>query len=307
VRFYRRNAIRFDWDDLRYFLAVAHQRTVSSASRRLGVDHATVIRRIDALEQALSAKLFERTPRGYGLTQSGLQLMESAERIGHEAERVQSEIGDRSDLTGTVRISTLEGFGNFFLARRLPTFAAAYPRLRIELLTIQQIVALSHREADIAITVNPPEVTRFERIPLVDYTLLVYGSRDYLAAGPKIACRDDLLKHRFSGYIDDLVFTRGLDYLSEIVPGLRPSLHSSSVHAQLEFVCAGSGLCVLPSFVARSRPDLVPILPDQVSLQRTYWLVKPLPKEAALGVHLASDFITKAAEQERNIFLPAEH
>ena len=107
--------MRFDWNDIQYFLAVAREGTVSEAARRLRVNHATVIRRIDALEQALSAKLFERTPRGYGLTQPGERLLQSSERIEDETERVRNEVGGRHDVAGTVRISSLEGFGNFFL------------------------------------------------------------------------------------------------------------------------------------------------------------------------------------------------
>jgi DNA-binding transcriptional LysR family regulator len=295
-------AMAFDWNDLRFFLAVARIGTVSGAARRLGVDHATVIRRIDALERALSGKLFERTLRGYGLTQSGIRLLGSAEVIAAEAERVQAEVGSAGDISGTVRISSLEGFGNFYLSHRLPAFIRAYPRLRVELLTIQQIVALSRREADIVITVNPPTLPRFDVVELVAYRLHVYGSREYLACSAPITAREDLGRHAFSGYIDDLVFTRGLDYINEIVPGLRPSLQSSSLHAQMEFARAGHGLCVLPAFIARERPELVPILPDEVSLERRYWLVEPPRAETSLAVHLAGTFIRDAVARDRALF-----
>lgn len=294
--------MRFDWDDLRYFLAVAREGTVSAAARRLSVDHAAVIRRVDALERALSAKLFERTLRGYGLTQPGIRLLESAEKMDVEAARVRAEVGSAGDISGTIRVSSLEGFGNFFLASRLPAFARAFPRLKVELLTIQQIVALSRREADIVITVNPPAMARFERSELVAYRLFVYGSAAYLAKSTPVAQRSDLARHPFSGYIDDLVFTRGLDYLDEVLPGLRPSLQSSSLHAQMEFACAGHGLCVLPTFIARSRPELVPILPDEVMLERSYWLVEPAQGDTSLAVHMAAKFIREAVAGERALF-----
>src|SRR5580698_2341176 len=111
---------RFDWDDLQFFLAVARAGTVSLAGRRLGVDHATVGRRIVALEEALGVKLFERTPRGYGLTRHGERLMANAEAIETEAVRAEQALaGSSQRLTGSLRISTLEGFGNFFLASRI--------------------------------------------------------------------------------------------------------------------------------------------------------------------------------------------
>lgn len=294
--------MNFDWGDLRFFLAVAREGTVSAAARRLSVDHATVIRRIDALERALATKVFERTLRGYGLTRPGLKLFESAERIDRETQRVGAELGAVGDISGTIRISTLEGFGNFFLAGCLPVFARSFPHLKIELLTIQQIVALSRREADIAITVNPPAMPRFERSELVSYRLLVFGSSSYLARSAPILRRADLAAHPFSGYIDDLVFTRGLDYLNEILPGLKPSLQSSSLHAQMEFARAGHGLCVLPLFIARLQHDLVPVLPDEVSLTRSYWLVEPSQAESSIAVRTAAQFIRQSVEAERARF-----
>ncbi|MBT2187789.1 LysR family transcriptional regulator [Sphingobium nicotianae] len=264
----------FDWDDLRYFLSVAQSGTVSQAARRLGVDHATIIRRIDALERAMGVKLFERTPRGYYLTVNGERLLPSAEAIHTEARKIGTEmLASSHGVGGIVRISTLEGFGNFFLAGRLPKFAEQYPNLTIELLTLQQIVALSRREADIAISLQPPEVGRFVREKLTDYALFVYGSRDYLAGKPPIRVREDLHDHIFCGYIDDLVFVRELNYLDEIAKGIRAKLQSSSLHAQTEAAIAGYGLCVLPAYIAARYDELVPVLPDELHLRRSYWLV----------------------------------
>ena len=152
----------FDWDDLQFFLAVARAGTVSQASRRMGVDHATVMRRLDNLEQTLGAKLFERNPRGYNLTKRGERLLVSAQVVEAEMQKAERDIATTDlAISGVVRISSLEGFANFFLAARLPRFVAAHPNVSIEMIAIQQIVALSRREADIAITLQPPETGRF--------------------------------------------------------------------------------------------------------------------------------------------------
>ena len=297
---------RFDWNDLRYLLAVARGGTVSEAARRLGADHATVIRRIDGLEQALGAKLVERNPRGYNLTQKGEALLASAQRIEEEAERAERELaGAESRLTGLVRISSLEGFGNFFLAGRLPRFAARSPGMSIELVTIQQILALSRREADLAITLDPPDGGRFLKEKLTDYALFVYGAKDYLAKAPPIATPADLGAHPFVSYIDDLVFMRGLDYLAEIRRGLRARLQSSSLHAQMEAAHAGYGLCVLPAFLARRQPALVPVLPDQVSLTRSYWMVSNADDAASPRLRAVRAFIREEVEAARPLFLPS--
>ena len=221
-----------------------------------------------------------------------------------EAETVQTRFGDPRDIGGLVTISSLEGFGNFFLASRLPAFRRSYPRLRVELLTIQQIVALSRREADIAITVNPPATPVQDRHHLLEYALHVYGAGDYLAKAAPIQNRGDLGQHDFCGYIDDLVFTRGLDYLDEVSPGLRPALQSSSLHAQLEFVCAGYGLGVLPTFIARGRPELVPVLPNEICLRRSYWLQTPRAGELSPATRAAVRFIKETAHGSAALFAP---
>lgn len=293
----------FDWNDLRYFLSVAQSGTVSQAARRLGVDHATIIRRIEALEHAMGVKLFERTPRGYYLTANGERLLPSAETIHEEARRIGREmLTSHHGIGGIVRISTLEGFGNVFLAGRLPKFAAQYPNLHIELLTLQQIVALSRREADIAISLQPPDTGRFVREKLVDYSLFVYGARDYLAGRPPIGSREDLRDHVFCGYIDDLVFVRGLDYLDEVAKGVRAKLQSSSLHAQTEAAIAGYGLCVLPAFIAARHRELVPILPDQISLTRSYWLVASADVAPSPRVQAIWQFIRSEVDASRSDF-----
>jgi DNA-binding transcriptional LysR family regulator len=298
----------FDWDDLRYFLSVAQAGTVASAARRLGVDHATIIRRIDALERSMNVKLFERTPRGYFLTTNGERLLPSAETMQNEARSIGRELlAGSHGVGGVLRISSLEGFGNFFLSGRLPKFARQHPNLYIELVTLQQIVALSRREADIAIGLQPPDTDsgRFFREKLTDYALFVYGSRDYLAAHPPIIAAEELRDHVFCGYIDDLVFLRGLDYLDEVAKGLRARLQSSSLHAQTETALAGHGLCVLPAYIASRYPDLVPVIPEKISLKRSYWLVAGVDVAPSPRVQAIRHFMHAEVETYQAQFLPA--
>jgi len=101
----------------------------------------------------------------------------------------------------------------------------------------------------------------------------VYGSREYLSRCTPIVAQVDYGDHPFAGYIDDLVFVRDLNYLDKIGARIRPRLQSSSIHAQLEFVRQGYGLCVLPCFVAESVAELIPVRPDLFSLRRSYWIV----------------------------------
>ncbi|MBB2973683.1 LysR family transcriptional regulator [Mesorhizobium sp. RMAD-H1] len=287
---------QFTWDDLQYFLAVARTGQLSTAARKLRTNHVTVSRRIDRLEQALSAKLFERNSRGYMLTPLGERLMEPAEIMEREAGKFQTEAsGNMASLSGVVRLSTLEGFGNFFLAERLPIMAQAYPGLSVEVVTIQQIVSLSRREAELSITLHPPRTGSYQHEKITSYRLFIYGSRDYLARAAPISQRKDLSNHPFIGYIEDMVFTPGLDYMREILPGLRPAYQSSSIHAQLSAALAGYGLCVLPYYIASKHDTLVPVLPKEMHLVRDYWLSCHDDVVAAPRIRVLSDFIRREA------------
>jgi len=294
----------FDWDNLQFFLAVARTGTVSQASRRIGVDHATVMRRLDNLERILGAKLFERNPRGYNLTKRGERLLVSAQLVESEMQKAERDIA-AADLAGVVRISSVEGFANFFLAPRLPRFAAGHPNISIEMVAIHQIVALSRREVDIAITLQPPETGRFVVERLTDYVLYVYGPKSYLASAARIRSREDLQKHPFTGYIEDLIFMRGLDYMEEI-GARRAQLQISSLHAQMEAAVAGYGLCVLPAFIAKRHKTLLRVLPREVSLRRTYYLVMPADRADTTQVGAVRQFIHEEVAAAQAAFLDGD-
>ncbi|OAP39164.1 LysR family transcriptional regulator [Sinorhizobium glycinis] len=294
----------FTWDDLQFFLAVARTGQLSTAARRLRTSHATVSRRIDRLEFALKVKLFERNPRGYVLTSMGQRFVETAERMERETEQLQLDISDgMTAQRGVVRLSTLEGFGNFFLSDRLAEFASRYPNISLELVAIQQIMSLSRKEADIAVALAAPKAGPYHSEVLTPYTLHVYGARSYLAKHPMIRTRNDLSSHRFVGYIEDMIFTPGLDYLGEIQPGLRAHFQSSSILTQLKAARQGLGLCVLPYFMAKDEAKLQIVLPDEIELKRTYWLICHRDLIAMPRVRAVRDFLVEAVRESRGSFL----
>lgn len=295
---------RFDWDDLRFFLAVARSGRLTTAARRLNADHATVSRRITSLEASLKAKLFERRPQGYGLTLHGEQLLAKAEAMETEALAIQSEIGGADmALTGTVRIGAPDGFGTSFLAPRLAKFVAAYPGLEVQLVAMPRLLSLSKREADVAITLAPPKEGKIVARKLADYRLGLFAAPGYLEAAPPLEAADDLFAHRIIGYIDDLIFTPELDYLDEVARGLRPRLQSSNLVAQMRATVAGAGICVLPVFMAAQEPSLVRVLPDKVMLERAFWLVVHADLKDVARVRMVADFIVREAKAARGLLL----
>ncbi|MFT4004060.1 MAG: LysR family transcriptional regulator [Rhizobium sp.] len=299
-----RNAPHFTWDDLQFFLAVARTGQLSTAARQLRTSHATVSRRIDRLEFALKVKLFERNPRGYMLTAMGQRFIDTAERMEQETERLRADLSAGSAAQrGVVRISAPEGFSNFFFTSVLPEFSDRHPNISLELITIQQIMSLSRKEADIVVVLDPPKAGPYFTEKLSDYHLQVYGSREYLARHPPIASRDDLPDHAFVGYIEDMIFAPGLDYLGDVHPRIKPQFQSSSIFAQLTATKNGQGLCVLPFFIAGKHADLQVVLPHEVDLRRHYWITCHRDLRQSPRVRTVIGFLTDVVQLNAPAFL----
>jgi len=296
-----------DWNDLRYFLAVARAGRLTEASRRLATDHATVSRRIKALETALDANLFIRSPRGYQLNAAGERLLARAEEMESAAVRMQSEIGGENvALGGTVRIGSPDGFGAFFLAPRIGGLAKRHPGLELQIVAMPRPFSLSKREADIAISLARPTEGRLVSRKLTDYRLHLYGSRDYLDAHPEITTPGDVADHAVIGYIPDLIYAPELDYLPQVAPQIKPRLTSSNLIAQLNAAKAGAGLCVLPAFMAADDDSLCPVLPERIAIVRAFWLILHADQRDTVRVRTVADFIARCVEQDRRLFLPAD-
>jgi DNA-binding transcriptional LysR family regulator len=286
-----------NWDDLRYFLSVARTGTLSAAARQLGTEHTTVARHIQALEDELNNRLFHKSNSSYGLTDAGERLLAGAEAI--ESAYVSAKAAASSEgqpIVGTVRIGTPDGFGSVFLAPRVQLLTDRHPELEIEILTTTRPFSLLKREVDIAIAHSSPEQMRVVSRRLTDHWTYVYASRAYLNEAAPIAAREDLKKHPFIGFVEELLFPPDIGF-SDVI-GVDPRIRSTNVLAQLQATLSGSGLCVLPAFVASSYPTLVPVLPEQVSFMRSYHLHIHEDHRKAAHVREVAAFI--AAEVERN-------
>ncbi len=298
-------ATPYNWDDLRFFLAVARSGRLTAAARQLGAEHTTVSRRITNLENDMNAKLFERRPQGYSLTEQGNKLLVCAEEMESVAISAQGEIsGSDYALSGAVRIGSPEGFGTYFLAPSLAKLSLIHRDLDIQLIARPRVFSLSKREADIAISLERPREGRLHSRKLTDYTLSLFASVDYLATMPAPRNLEELNEHRIIGYIDDLIFTPELDYLPEVSKSLHPKLSSTSVVAQMESTKAGAGICILPAFMAANEPDLVQILPDQVQLTRSFWLIIHSDMRQLARIKTVGDFIANEIRSNREKFLP---
>ncbi|MFD1158320.1 LysR family transcriptional regulator [Roseovarius aestuarii] len=262
------------WDDLKIFLAVARRESLSGAGRVLKVDPATVGRRVARLEASYGAPLFAKSPTGYALTDAGQRLIAHAVRVEQAMEDATEEMmGTTGGLTGQIRIGAPDGSANFLLPQVLERISDDNPDLDIQLVALPRVFNLTRREADMVVAVSPPTAGRLTVQKVTDYKLHLAASEEYLAKYPPITSLDDLKGHRIVGYIPDMIFDKELDYLSET--GVeRVNLASNSVSVQINWVRHGSGIGIMHDFAMPWTNGLRKILTDEVSLTRSFYLVR---------------------------------
>jgi DNA-binding transcriptional LysR family regulator len=291
-----------NWDDVRIFLAVARAGQILGAARRLELNHATVSRRVAALEDSLGAKLFRRLTTGSELTPAGERFLAVAERMEADMIAARSELtGGDEAISGTVRIGAPDGFGVAFLASRLGALTAQHRDLRIQLVPVPRSFSLSRREADIAITTERPSEGRLVAQKLVDYSLGLYASRDYAQANGLPATQAELQNHRLIGYVPDLVFSPSLAYAQEFSPDWDAAFSISSALGQVEAVRSGAGIGILHAFIARALPELM-LVQAAKPIRRAYWLVYHESVRPLLRIQVVAGFIIDAVEREKKLF-----
>ncbi|KZS49362.1 DNA-binding transcriptional LysR family regulator [Rhizobium sp. BK077] len=292
-----------NWDDVRIFLAVARTGQILAASKRLGLNHATLSRRLTSLEEALKTRLFIRRTNGCELTAEGEVFLASAERMETEMLAVQASLGHTDTaIAGTVRVGAPDGFGVSFLAPRIGRLIERHPELKIQLVPVPRSFSLSQREADIAITLERPVQGRLVSSKLTDYTLGLYASRDYLATQGTPGDIEALKAHPRIGYVEDLIFTASLNFSGEVMRSWDASFEISTAIGQTEAVRSGAGIGILHDYIARQYPELQRILPE-ISIRRAYWTTYHETARDLVRVRSVADFLQELVSAERHIFL----
>lgn len=263
-----------NWDDFRVFLAVARGESLSAAGRVLKRDPATIGRHMARLEAALGQPLFAKSPQGYALSEAGARLLGHAERAEQAvAEGVDALAGEAGRLSGQVRIGATDGCASYVLPQVCAAICARHPELELQIVALPRVVNLSKREADMAITVTPPQTGRVSIEKITDYHLHFAASADYLAKHGEINRLKDLAGHRMVGYIQDMISYPELDFLTPL--GVeRVALASNLVAVQLGFLRHGGGIGITHDFILPFAPELRPVLLKQVSLRRAFYLVR---------------------------------
>jgi DNA-binding transcriptional LysR family regulator len=252
-----------DWNDLRYFLSAAREKTLSGAARSLGVKHSTIGRRISALERSLGALLFVRQPDGLVLTPLGQSVLSRAEEVERTIVGLQALVGSRKQH---VRLACPSGFG-IFLSSHLSRFQRKFPGIEMELLSGSQPLDLKKGEAELALRIGPIADEELIARKVGDAGWSLYAADAYLRRHPAPADPRQLTGHQVLGYDRKLAGVPGARWIEQHGRGATIVLRSRELTDTLAAARGGLGLAVMPCMLAESDSSLQRLTPDVLGRQ----------------------------------------
>lgn len=286
------------WDDMKIFLAVARQESLSGAGRELKLDPATVGRRVARLEAAMKVPLFVKSPQGYTLSAAGERMLEYGEQAEAAIRGAAHALdGPNESLSGQIRIGAPDGSANYLLPQVCAAIADANPDLDIQIVALPRVINLSRREADMAVTVSQPVAGQLLVQKITDYRLHLVAARPYLRKQGWISTLEDLQGKRLIGYIPDMIFDEELDYLTGL--GVeRVQLASNSVAVQLQMLAQGAGVGVAHDFTLPAHGVLRKVLVGQFSLTRSFYLVRHQGDQRSARLNRFADALCTGLREE---------
>lgn len=274
---------RLQWDDIRYFLALSRSGSLSRAARNLGVEHSTVARRVDALEQALGLRLFDRLPRGWVLTAEGHELGAQASKLDEEAQAFARMAVGASAIEGTVRISAPPVLASHVLVPRLARRREDWSRIQVEIIGEAREANLARGEADLALRMSRPTAPG---LVVRKVGQLRYG----LYAAPLWQERPEA-DWVFLGYDESLSQVPQQRWLTKIA-GERPFVfRSNDLSALVQAAVQGLGITAIPHVLAASQPGLQQISTTAEETGRDLWLVTHPDTKRSPRIRLMSDLV----------------
>ncbi len=284
-----------DWEDVHFFLELARLGSLSAAARALGVTHATVGRRIAALETVLRVQLFDRHGGRFTLTAAGKRAAAAAGSMADSADAIgRMAAGPADAVVGKVRVTATEVFGSFFLMSRMRNLVIENPGLDIELVIQSRNLSLARRDVDLAIRHARPEGSSVITRKIADYASKFYADRTYLETH-----KGDPLD--FIGFTDDVVHQpMALHTIRAAGNQQRYALKVNTQFARLAAVRGGLGVGIVPKFVSLQYPELVEVDVGVEPLVRELWLVAHPDVRAVARLRVTFDYIAEAIAGARD-------
>ncbi len=273
----------FDWEDLRHFSAFTRSGSLSAAAKLLGVDHATVARRIAALEAALNLRLVDRRPRAYELTEQGHRVAELAEQMTQGSFAVEHfASAGQQEVEGEVVLSAPPALLGSIIARRLGDLYRRYPRLRLQLVGSKSRASLARREADISVALTRPSEPTLVASLLGHLDYRLYAAPEYL----RCACTP-----RYIGYDASQAKSPQQQWLLEQIGHAPFALQSNDLRIQAQAAAGGIGIACLPAFMAQEH-GLESIGPAEQTMSIEIWLAVHEDVRSTPRIKAVTDFLT---------------
>ncbi|MGV0719289.1 LysR family transcriptional regulator [Mycolicibacterium elephantis] len=260
-------------DDLLVLLAVGRSGRYTTAAEELGLNHTTISRRIAALEQSIGGRVLTRGAGGWELTDLGREALSAAEVVESAVRSLSVDSGGGRALEGVVRISATDGFSAYIAAPAAARVQREHPKIAVEIVATTRPATQQRSALDVEVVVGEPKVHRAKAIRLGDYCLGLYGARKYLREHGTPTSIADLSRFPLVYFIDAMLQVDDLDVATSFAPDMRESVTSTNVFVHVEATRASAGLGLLPCFMADRHDDLIRVLPDEVAVRLTYWLV----------------------------------
>jgi DNA-binding transcriptional LysR family regulator len=286
-----------DWDDFRFFLAIARHGSLSAAAKDLHVAQSTVGRRLASLEANLGVRLLNRTPEGYVPTLAGHDVREQAERLEAEALSVERNVGGRDTrLAGLVRVTCAETVASHILA---PCFAALHvqhPDIMIELIPDPRELSLSMREAEISVRLKRPDQHELVVRRMGSMAFGLYASPKYLEQYGELDFDGGCPGHHLITQLDDIEDARQTGWLADLAPRARVALQTTSHEAAVAAAVHSGGLACLARFRADREGGLTRLIVPSPVPSAGIWLVVHRDNRRTPRVRAALTHITDCVQ-----------
>ncbi|CDT60661.1 LysR family transcriptional regulator [Vibrio coralliirubri] len=282
------------WDDLQYVLTVANEGSLSAAARALGVNHSTVLRRIDTFEYRHKLRIFHKLPTGYKLTVEGQKLLESALAIESTVRELEHKIfGQELKLEGTLRITTTDALSRLILGIHLAAFLRLYPKIQLELSLTSRQLDISHLDADIAIRPANELPAHLVGTKLSKIAFGVYGSPEYingLKSKHPLKSASWLMMHRGSASLQ----------VSELISEDKIVMKADSFEPLIIAAENQMGLAYLPCFLGNSKGTLHRVDMEVMHQNTDLWMMTHKDLEDSARVKAFFSFMKGAIKSDHN-------
>jgi DNA-binding transcriptional LysR family regulator len=292
----RKRTSDLDWQDVRYFVALARHGRLAATARALRVNHATVARRIDNLEALLGCALFERRPEGYTLTADGKAALAEAAAMDEAALSLRERLEAGNEIKGLVRLTAPRSLLDCFLVQRLGALHQRHPGIDLELIGDARVLSLARRDADMALRMGSPKDSDLlaRRLGTVGYGL--YASPAYaskLAGGAALTV---------IGYDRESDFIAEATWIVRRFPDQRFAFRCNSQTSQAAAARAGYGVALVPDFIAAGDPALKRVFPKEHVPEPDLWLLMRRDLAKVPRIRAVADYLIELFQREGKCF-----